>query len=57
MTKEEIKKHNRKVDYNKSSESWIIDIITCLIFFPMIIMVVYRRGRYNDYIKTNEGFE
>lgn len=46
-----IREHNEKVDYNKSTESWIIDIICCLIFFPMIIMIIYRRGKYNEYKK------
>ena len=32
-----------------------MDIIACIIFFPMIIMVVYRRGRYNKYLNENEG--
>lgn len=57
MTKEEIAKYNEKVDYNKSAESWIIDIIGCFIFFPMIIYVVYRRGKYNNYQKVNDGFD
>lgn len=33
MTKEEITKYNEKVDYNNSTESWIMDIICCIIFF------------------------
>ncbi len=44
-----IRKHNEEVDYNRSSASWITDIIACLIFFPMIIQVIYRRGKYNEY--------
>lgn len=44
-----IRKHNENVDYNKSTSSWVVDIISCLIFFPMIIMVIYRRGKYNEY--------
>ena len=56
MEKDKIRKHNENVDYNKSPESWVIDIIACLIFFPYIIMVIYRRGKYNEYIKENEGF-
>lgn len=47
--KERIREHNEKVDYNRSTVSWIVDVIACLIFFPMIIMVVYRRGKYNKY--------
>lgn len=47
-----IRKHNEKVEYNRSTGSWIIDIICCLIFFPSIISIVYRRGKYNKYIDS-----
>lgn len=47
-----IRKHNEEVRYNQSLSSWITDIIACLIFFPMIIMVVYRRGKYKEYKKN-----
>lgn len=47
--KKKIREHNEKVDYNRSISSWIVDIIACLIFFPYIIMVIYRRGKYNEY--------
>lgn len=57
MTKEEVTRHNEKVDHNKSAESWIMDIICCFIFFPMIIYIVYRCGRYNNYQKINDGFD
>lgn len=43
-----IHEHNEKVDYNNTTSSWVIDIIACLIFFPYIIMVIYRRGKYNE---------
>lgn len=56
MNVEKIHKHNREVDYNKSISSWVIDIIACIIFFPMIIMVIYRRGKYNKYLTENDGF-
>lgn len=49
--REKIRQHNEKVDYNRSAASWISDIVCYLIFFPMIILVVYRRGKYNEYIK------
>lgn len=53
MDEKELRKticeHNEKVDYNRSTASWIVDIIACLIFFPYIIMVIYRRGKYNEY--------
>lgn len=47
--KKKIREHNEEVDYNRSISSWIVDIIACLIFFPYIIMVIYRRGKYNEY--------
>lgn len=47
--RKKIREHNEKVDYNHSTASWIVDIIACLIFFPYIIMVIYRRGKYNEY--------
>lgn len=49
--KEKIAKHNENVDYNRTTWSWIVDIVACLIFFPMIVMVIYRRGKYNEYMK------
>lgn len=47
--KKKIREHHENVDYNRSISSWIVDIIACLIFFPYIIMVIYRRGKYNEY--------
>lgn len=47
--REKIRKHNEQVDYNRSAASWFTDIVTCLIFFPYIVMVIYRRGKYNEY--------
>lgn len=53
MTEQELRNkvrvHNEKVDYNNSISSWIVDIIACIIFFPMIIYVIYRRGKYSEY--------
>jgi len=49
--KERIRKHNEKVDYNRTAVSWIVDIFACIIFFPYIVLVVYRRGKYNEYMK------
>lgn len=46
---EKVRKHNEKVDYNNTVSSWIIDIMACIIFFPIIIMIIYRRGKYNSY--------
>ena len=47
MTREEIREFNSKVEYNESVASWVVDIICCIIAFPMIVMVLYRRGKYN----------
>lgn len=55
MTKEEIRKFNSNVEYNESIASWIVDIISCIIAFPMIAMVVYRRGKYNHKISEVES--
>lgn len=46
---------NSKVEYNESITSWIVDIISCIIAFPMIVMVVYRRGKYNQKITEVES--
>ena len=48
MTKAEIREFNSNVEYNESVASWVVDLISCAIFFPMIVMVVYRRGKYNQ---------
>lgn len=55
MTKAEIREFNSKVEYNESIASWIVDIISCIIAFPMIVMVVYRRGKYNHKISEVES--
>lgn len=57
MTKEEIREFNSKVEYNESVMSWIVDIISCIIAFPMIVTVVYRRGKYNQKISEVESKE
>lgn len=55
MTNEEIRKFNSNVEYNESIASWIVDIISCIIAFPMIVMVIYRRGKYNHKISEVES--
>ena len=57
MTKAEIREFNSKVEYNESVASWIADIISCIIAFPMIVMVVYRRGKYNHKISEAESID
>lgn len=55
MTKAEIREFNSKVEYNESVASWVIDLISCAIFFLMIVMVTYRRGKYNQKITEVES--
>lgn len=55
LTKKEIREFNSKVEYNESVTGWIVDIISCIIFFPMIVLVVYRRGKYNHKISEVES--
>lgn len=55
MTKAEIAEFNSKVEYNESIASWIVDIISCIIAFPMIVSVLYRRGKYNQKISEFES--
>ena len=57
MTKAEIREFNSNVEYNESVASWIVDIISCIIAFPMIVMVVYRRGKYNHKISETESID
>ncbi len=54
-TKAEIREFNSKVEYNESVVSWLVDFIICAISFPMIVMVVYRRGKYNHKISEVES--
>lgn len=51
MTNAEIREFNNKVKYNQSGFSWLVDIIGCLIAWPMIVMVIYRRSKYNRIIE------
>lgn len=55
LTKKEIREFNSKVEYNESVTGWIVDIFSCIIFFPMIVMIVYRRGKYNHKISEVES--
>ena len=55
MTKAEIREFNSEVEYNESAASWVVDLVSCFIFFPMIAMVAYRRGKYNHKISEVES--
>lgn len=57
MTEKEIQEYNEKVEYNTTSASWIVDIIACIIFFPMIICIAYRRGKYRNKIDPSNALE
>lgn len=48
-TKQEVEEWNGKVQYNETVGSIIIDIIACLIAWPMIIIVIHRRIKYKKY--------
>lgn len=50
MTPEEIKKFNTKVEYNESIFSWIVDVVSIIIAWPMLFMAIYRRSKYNKRI-------
>ena len=54
MTKAEIREFNSKVEYSESAASWVVDLVSCFIFFTMIEMVAYRRGKYNNQISEVE---
>lgn len=51
MTPEEIVKFNANVDFNNSIASWVMDIICCIIAWPMIILTIRRRAKYSKKIK------
>lgn len=55
MTKEEIEKFNANVDFNKSAASWIMDILCCIIAWPMIILAIRRRVKYSKKIENSEN--
>lgn len=50
MTPEQIEEFNKKVEYNESGFSWIVDIICAFIFWPMILTAIYRRCKYDKKI-------
>ena len=51
MTLEEIEKFNNEVEYNNSFASWMMDIISVLIAWPMIILAIRRRIKYHERIE------
>lgn len=51
MTPEEIVKFNANVDFNNSIASWVMDIICCIIAWPMIILTIRRRTKYSKKIE------
>ena len=53
MTPEEIREFNSNVDYNESAASWVTDIICCIVFWPMIILVIRRRMKYREKIENS----
>lgn len=51
MTAEGIKEFNDKVEYNNSAASWVFDILTTIVFWPMIFIHIYRRSKYDKFIE------
>lgn len=51
MTAREIEEFNNEVEFNQSAASWVMDIICCIIFWPMTILAIRRRIKYNEKIK------
>ncbi len=55
MTLEEIEKFNNEVEYNNSFASWMMDIISVLIAWPMIILAIRRRIKYHERIEMRNN--
>lgn len=55
MTPEEIAEFNSNVEFNESVASWVIDIIGCIIAWPMIILAIRRRMKYSDKIEIDNA--
>lgn len=53
MSREEIERFNGQVDYNNTVFSWIVDIISTLIAWPMILLHIHRRRKYSKKIDNN----
>ena len=55
MTAEEIREFNSNVEFNQSATSWIMDIVCSMIFWPMIILAIRRRMKYNEKIEIKNA--
>ena len=53
MTIEEIREFNSKVEYNEGVASWLTDIVCAIIFWPMILVAIRRRMKYNERIEID----
>lgn len=53
MTPEEIAEFNSNVEFNESVASWVMDILCTIIAWPMIILAVRRRMKYNEKIEID----
>ena len=51
MTPKEIAEFNSNVEFNQSIASWLMDIICCIIAWPMIILAIRRRMKYRAKIE------
>lgn len=52
MTPEEIAEFNSNVEFNESVASWVMDILCTIIAWPMIILAIRRRMKYNEKIEN-----
>lgn len=57
MTAREIEEFNNEVEFNQSAASWVMDIICCIIFWPMTILAIRRRIKYNEKIEIKNECE
>lgn len=53
MTPEEIAEFNSNVEFNESVASWVMDILCTIIAWPMIILAIRRRMKYNEKIEID----
>ena len=53
MTPEEIAEFNSNVEFNESVASWVMNILCTIIAWPMIILAIRRRMKYNEKIEID----
>ncbi|MBQ6070727.1 MAG: hypothetical protein IJK85_03140 [Bacteroidales bacterium] len=55
MTPEEIAEFNSNVEFNESVASWVMDILSTIIAWPMIILAIRRRMKYKERIEVGNN--